>query len=644
MVSPASLTVVAGASATFTLTLNLGALQTGQHDSEGAVLISDGGATIPGSLDVPYWVRIQFQNGTPPFLSSATARKDATTPNQVDVAFTAHDDDGDIASFLVNFLDATGNFLGIFAQGTFGDSQGTDVAGEIDITGVGPSACPGCAAVALQIFDSKGYASNVVIAHYGSASPEAVPDSTGKDFRRVIPIVAKTISGNSSYQSDVRVLNPSPSHAITLDAYFVPQGQAGTSALHTVHFVMPRESLVLNDIVMNDFATSGAVGSLVLVANDGSEFLASARNYTRSGNGTYGSFVPGEKPDGGIGLADGAATANGFKVSGGHTTVGATEITGVQTVVKIEGFDPNGFSLGSFTITLLPYSNQQYDVITDPTNHFSALPSRVDYTVLSGGRAIAYAISADDGSGDTLYSKARFQPESADDQFVTEAAHTPGSFGSFYTTDLTVSNRSTGPRTFRIDLLPAFLGGTPAPSAAVALAQGQTIVLADVLRSSFSLTGDSGSGLRIHPLSAASLVISGRTSTANRSGSGAFGFFMPPASGSEALLAGGKKVSIQLSFNVEYRANFGFTEISGSPMVIRVTYFNEQGTPLGTKSYLLAASSTFQTSVSELIPAGTSANGYLEFTVDSGSGAAITFANEIDNTTNDPSYAEGEDE
>ncbi len=649
IVSPSSLTLAAGTSGTFTLTLQLGAaLQTGQHDSEGAVTVSDGGTTISGALSVPYWIRIQNQTGTPPLLETASAHVDATTLNQIDVDITAHDDDGDIDGFSILFLDSTGQPVAQ-ASDTFGGTLTgmTDVVEELQITGVTPAICPDCVSVSVQLTDSKGFASNTLEARYKPALAAAVPASSGTDFRRVVPLVANTQGAGFFFQSDTRFFNPSFSHPLSIDAFLVPQGQGGGSALHTTHFVLPRESLALNDICLNDFDQPNSVGSLILVSADGSPFLASSRAYTRNSAGTFGTFVPTSTPAAAIGAEDGTATANGFETAAGfHTNVGATEVAGVATQVRVEGFDESGASVGSFTLALLAYSNQQYNPLTDPTHKFTAPAARLDFTVLSGGRVIPYGATVDEGSGDTLLSVAKAQPESTADLFVTEVAHTHGSFNSFLTSDLSITNRSTGSRTFTITLLPAFVTGTPSTPAPITIQPGQTLVFKDVLQGLFGLTGDSGSGLDVHPQSAASLVVSARTSTPNTApgGSGTYGFFVTGAKSTDALTAGGKKVSIHLAHNAEFRTNFGFTEIAGAPVVVRATYFDEDGTPQGSAAYALGPHATIQTSLGDLLGAGTSANGYLEFTVDSGSGAALPFGAVIDNRTNDLIYVPGENE
>ena len=510
-----------------------------------------------------------------------------------------------------------------------------------------PSA-PTASPVSVQLFDKKGFASNVLQARYKAAPVRSVPSSNGSDFRRVVPLVANTQGAGSSSRatpaSSIRRFDP-----VTVNAFLVAQGQAASSALGINHLVEPRESLALNDLCLNDFDSPGSVGSLVLVAADGSSFHASSRAYTRNSDGTFGMFVPTSTPAQAVGAADGTATANGFETAAGfHTNVGATEASGQTTTVGVQGFDESGASVETSMLTLLPYSNQQYNPLTDTAHHFTAPAARVDFTVLppGSGRVIPYGATVDEGSGDTLLSVAKTQTESADDLFITEVAHTHGAFNSFLTSDLSATNRSAGPRTFSVSLLPAFgTTGASAP-APITVASGQTLVFKDVLQSLFGLTGDSGAGLLIHPQTAANLFVSARTSTPNGApgGTGTYGFFVTGAKATDALSAGGKKVSIHLAHNSDFRTNFGFTEVTGSPVTVRATFFDENGTPQGTKAYPLGAHATDPDDPRRPARRGELSNGYIEFTVDSGSGKALVFAAEIDNHTNDLIYVPGESE
>jgi hypothetical protein len=286
----------------------------------------------------------------------------------------------------------------------------------------------------------------------------------------------------------------------------------------------------------------------------------------------------------------------------------------------------------------------QFNPSTDAAHAFSAPAARVSFTVLSGGRILPYAAAVDELSGDTLLSVASNAPESPDDVLLTGAGHVHGALGTLFTSDLSITNGSAGPRTVDLTLIAAGLPGPPSPPAPLTLAAGQTIVLRDVLQTAFGYTTDVVAGLRIHPESPASIVASVRTTTPNNAGGGSYGFFVNGAKASDALSAGGKAVSIHLEHDARFRTNFGFLEVGGASVTVRATFFDEIGTPLGTRSYPVAAGGFAQKSVAEFLGAAASGNGYIEFTVDSGSGSVLTFATVVDDLTGDAIYVPGEAE
>ncbi len=647
-VSPSTLTLGAGASGTFTLSLSIGGgLAAGQHDSEGAILVSDGGRSIPGVLYVPYFARVEFKNGAPPLIESASAKLDASSSTQVNVDITASDADGDIASYLLIFVDSTGQEISTVSDTFNGTLDGmTQVSEEIQVTGVTQTVCPDCVAVLSQFFDSKGHASNTLVARYGPPAGHAVPNSSGSGYHRSLPLVAH-IQSQFLFQSDVRLFNPDRAHILNLDAYFVPDGQPGANAVRVSHQLFPRQSLAIDDVVARDFGMPVGIGSLVLVSPDGHRFLASSRAYdTNAAGGTFGTFSGSVSPETAVGAGDGTVNANGLPTGTGyHTNVGATEVSGVSTTIRFEGFSESGESLGSSTMTLPPYSNLQFNSQTDSTRAFRAPAVRVACTVLSGGKVLPYAASVDEGSGDTVLSIASPAPESADDVFVTGAGRIHGALGTFFTSDLSLTNASGGPRTVELTLLPANgLAAPPVPPAPITLAAGQTLAFRDVFASAFGYTGDALAGIRVHPTAPASIVASARTATPNTGGTGVFGFFVNGAKASSALAAGGKMVSIHLERDTRFRTNFGFTEVAGSPVSVRATFFDENGTPLGTRAYGIAANTLVQTTSADLVGDTAVPNGYIEFTIDSGAGRVLPFATVVDNVTGDSIYVPAEAE
>ncbi|HWC65572.1 MAG TPA: S8 family serine peptidase, partial [Thermoanaerobaculia bacterium] len=409
-VSPSTMTLGPGETGPFTLSLALGSgLGIGQIDSEGAILVSDGGNSISGVLYVPYWIRIAHPAGTPPIVESAAPKLSTTAADELDIDMLVHDADADLASFTLDFYDASGALLGTVTD-TFADLQvdtsSPDLSLELQIPSfTGAFGCSGCVAVGVSVTDAAGNVSNTIVGRFGAGvTNEAVPASTDGLFRRSIPLVAHIQGLQFPFRSDGRLVNPDVGHILTIDAFFVPEGQGGSSALHVSHDLLPRQSFALDDLVANDFGLDGAAGSLVLVSNDGHPFLASSRAYTQNADGgTFGTFAGSVLPSEGLGPGDAHAVANGIPTGAGfHTNVGVTEVSGRTASVRVEGFDESGASVGSYDETVPGDSNVQRDPVV--AGFFRSAAARIDFTVLSGGRVVSYAATVDEGSGDTLLS------------------------------------------------------------------------------------------------------------------------------------------------------------------------------------------------------------------------------------------------
>jgi len=645
-VSPSTLTLGPGASGSFTLSLSLTAnLAHGRHDSEGAVLVSDGGRSIPGVLYVPYFARVAFPAGTAPIVHDVSSTFSGPT-NTLDILLSARDSDNDLSSATVNIYDVAGELAAVGIADLTGEPSDTPI--DLSIDRFTTDWCSDCGSASISVTDAAGNVSNTEFTRFGAGmTPRAAPAAAPDTAQRTLAIVGHLQGLQFFFQSDVRLFNPDHAHILNLDAYLVTPGQSGAGALHVSHQLFPRQSLALNDIVASDFGMSAGIGSLLLVSPDGHPFLASSRAYeTNAGGGTAGAFWNSVSPAEAVGAPDGAVFANDLPTGPGyHTNVGMTEAAGIATQVRVEGFAESGASLGARTLSVPAYGNMQFNSLTDPKLAFTGPAAAVSFTVLSGGKILPYAACVDEGSGDTILSVASPSPESADDLYVTQAGHVHGALGTLFTSDFAVTNGSSGPRTFQLSLLPSTaLGTTAGPPVPLTLQAGETASFHDVLQSAFGHTTDALGGIRIHPTAPARIFASARTSTPNAAGTGVYGFFVDGAKPAAALAAGGRRVSIHLEKDARFRTNFGFTEIGGAAVTVRATFFDENGTPLGTRAYPVAANTLVQTSSSDLVGDTAIPNGYIEFTIDSGAGKVLAFATVVDNITGDSIYVPAEPE
>ncbi|HEX9304184.1 MAG TPA: S8 family serine peptidase [Thermoanaerobaculia bacterium] len=459
----------------------------------------------------------------------------------------------------------------------------------------------------------------------------------------VLPVVGR-VQGTKFFLSDVRLYNPTAATK-SFSLYYVPVGQSGATAVRATRTVGAGQVLALNDIIFSEFGFDSSIGEVTIAASDPA-FIATSRAYTQSTNGTFGQFVPGFRSTTGLSFGQGRASANGFrKDSQFHTNVGFTEVSGAPVTVRIDLLDGNGALLS--TTTRDAAANQTLlitDIIGDrglgATANF-----RVDFTVTSlTGRVVPFGILIDDATGDGLFEPAGNPAASSADVIVTQASFAQGNNDTFFKTNLYVTNVGASPVTFTMSLIPRLLTGIPAPPAVIVLAPGQTIERLDVLNTQFGLQDPSASGLRIHPTGPAQLVVSTRTFVQKFGGT--FGFFIPGLSASSSGVIGlgtGRVAAIQLdqsSAATGSRSNFGMAEIGGADVLVHVTVKSgDTGTALGAKSYFVAANTSFQTSVTDILGSGAFAtNIYLQFELEGGAGKILAYGVAVDNTSGDAIY------
>jgi hypothetical protein len=369
-------------------------------------------------------------------------------------------------------------------------------------------------------------------------------------------------------------------------------------------------------------------------------FIATSRAYNQGANGTFGLFIPGIKTADGISSGSGTATANGLaKTSKFHTNVGFTEVSGAPVSVRMDVLDGNGALLASTTRTTDPSTTFLItDIITDrglaPVSNF-----RVDFTVVSAtGRIVPFATYVDDATGDGSFQGAANPAASSEDIIVAQTSHVTGANSDFFKTNLDITNLDSKPVTVTVSLIPLLVTGTPNAPRVYTIQPGQTLEKLDVLQTEFNLADPSAAGLRIHPSAPARLAVSTRTAVEKFGGT--FGFSVPGTAASAAIGAGATATVIQLDQTTAsngYRANFGFTEVAGADVVVRVTAKSgDTGGILAVKSYPLPANTSFQANVTDILGAGvTASNLYLQFSIDSGAGRVIPYGATVDNTSGD---------
>jgi hypothetical protein len=463
----------------------------------------------------------------------------------------------------------------------------------------------------------------------------------------VLPIAAR-VQGTKFFTTDARVYNPNliPEE---IDLYFVGNEQTGATASKTTHIIPPMEVLELDDIVASEFGQTSSFGQVTIVSNDPTfqNFLAESRTSTTNANGSFGFAAPGFRTTSGLVYGSGTATTNGLrKTPSIHTNVGFTETSGFPVTVRIDVRDSNGILLGTTSRTTQPYTTYELtDILLD-----RGIPSmtnfRVDFTVVSPqGRAIPWATTVDDFTGDSAFHAPLMPALTTDDIIVSQSSFLAGANGDFFTTTLDITNLDTKSAFVTVSLLPLIVPPGSLMAKGYLLAPGQTLEFLNVLSTEFDLDAPAAAGLRLHPTAAAKLAVSSTTFVSNFGGT--FGYTVDGVRSSTAFVAGGMATSIFLDqSNAVFgaRTNFGFVEVGGADVTVAVAAFDgATGNPLGNTSYFLPAYTALQASVTDLIgPGGAANNFYLMFSVITGTGKIVPYASSVNNMSGDTTYVAGQ--
>ncbi len=217
---------------------------------------------------------------------------------------------------------------------------------------------------------------------------------------------------------------------------------------------------------------------------------------------------------------------------------------------------------------------------------------------------------------------------------LASTAHLGGAGGSFYTTDVVLSNRGALQATYTLKFLGNNSDGRPGPEKSYSLAPGSSVVHADVLASAFGV-GAGWGAIRISS-SSFSLGISAQTSTPGAGGS--FGQSVPAAGPGDFVSVGLPRTVDGIRETGSFRTNLILANASEVPVDVDVTLFAASGANLGSKRYPLPPLGMTQVSrvVRDLGVTADVPLGRIVVSTSSSGGFVATYASVIDNVTNDP--------
>ena len=256
--------------------------------------------------------------------------------------------------------------------------------------------------------------------------------------------------------------------------------------------------------------------------------------------------------------------------------------------------------------------------------------------MLSGeGRVVTWATAVDNGSNDGLLVVASKQRR---DAFVPTTAHSPGLFGSFFRTDLKLSNPWRSPINVRVSFFPS--KGSAPSKVVLSLGAWETRVFEDVLESLLGIEEDSAGALRLQVVgSAPGIVASSRTYT--EAPGKTYGLAIGTFEDATAFVRDRIALTF-LSSSAETRTNLGLLETIGVATAVTVTLYDVRGNALATRDVTLDPFQAVQWNdvFGEMgVPPEENASAIVEVVE---GGGVIAHAIRVDNRTNDASFLPGQ--
>jgi hypothetical protein len=250
---------------------------------------------------------------------------------------------------------------------------------------------------------------------------------------------------------------------------------------------------------------------------------------------------------------------------------------------------------------------------------------------VSAGPAGAELVATDDFA----YAEPAAAPTSF---FLPSSAHAPGANGSFFTTDLAVSNRGAADASFTVKFLGNGVDGRGGADVTQSVGAGKAVTIADVLASTFGISNGFGA-LRISS-SSSDLKIFGQTSTPGPSG-GTFGQSVPALTGTDLVFAGAPRSIVAIREDAAFRTDLFLVNTTEGHAHLTLTLVGEDGTVLA--SQVLAPFAPLEmrqiSSVASVLAGsayGSVTNATVIIAPQTAGSAFAAYASVIDNTTNDP--------
>ncbi len=450
------------------------------------------------------------------------------------------------------------------------------------------------------------------------------------------------------YISDVSLLNifgtESPGD---IRMYYTPLGTAQATKLTDIKQLAPGQGVTFANVVKTVFEAEESQGTLQIRTRSIDQLFVNANIFNVSDpKGTYGTALPLLRSD--RSAAPGQSTfLTGLQRDERNTvyTNMYLQETGGQDVnFSISYFDAAGKSVGTRTGSIGPFRLTALGDIPIGT-----VAAEIANTPGSFGRLGSFGALVDALSGD-FWTVSDWNRELAtpldEPVIIPGAGWTPGQLGTFFKTDIAISNRSS---TAASGTFTYFARGGGIGATDITLAAGESAILRDFIGTAFSGLGHSLGYLEFTPRSGA-FSLTARIFAISAL-PGTFGTGIPVVPKASALRLGQSKTIAGLDVASgakpgTFRTNIGIAEIDGKPTRVRMTVIYPEirqtvtGIRVTSKDYTVLPHDSVLEGLAGLIASTNPTfsdlrNVQVKFQVIGGEGAVIVYTSSVDNGSAD---------
>jgi len=441
-------------------------------------------------------------------------------------------------------------------------------------------------------------------------------------YRSLISVAAQTSGvGGTSWRTELTLFNAGIEGA-NLTVRFLPSG--GGNAVSKSVFLAPRQSSMYENALLDLFDIGSGAGALAVEASSAgsnANIRITSRTFTTDAAGTYGQSVPDVEP------ADLESTLyiTGIKSSNAYrTNIGLVNRASASASTTLVLMSPTGGTTSTKSLTLAANSFQQYSL----ASLFPEVEGRT-FDVLSmkiasdtADAVSAYASVVDNATQDPVYIQA-VPPLSGGNVMIPVVARAPGVNGTFWRSDVTFFNPTTG----RMILSLEYAG----LSKTLTLEGGDTILYDDVV-SAFGQSAGAGS-LRVSWMTAGGPVVTSRTYTTVATG-GTYGQSIDPVAGfaNESFVPG-------LRNDASYRTNIGIVNGGSEEETFTVIALSASGTEVARTTLTLPSGVQAQYALASLF--AISQGSYTVHVQGDSNALLFAYASMIDNRSGDPVFYGG---